>query len=136
LESGAISHQEAVDRAAAAQFTPADAAMLARAKRRLERMLVVGVTEELPAFVRLLESRMGFASGPVMARVNASPAEFVARREEIYDAATRQRLADLNELDAELYAYARELWEAQRDGIASAGQAPLAVAEEARAGGG
>jgi hypothetical protein len=134
LESGAIRHQEAVHRAAEAQFAPADDAMLARAKRRLERMLVVGVTDELPAFVRLLESRMGFPPGPLLARVNASPAEFVASREATYDDATRQRLADLNTLDAELYAFARDLWGAQRDRMANAG--PVRTGAEPVGGGG
>jgi hypothetical protein len=133
MESGEIEHQEAVRMAAEAGFAPADSAMLARAKRRLERMLLVGVTEELPAFLRLLDSRIGFASQPAPPPVNAAPPEFAARRTASYDAATRQRLADLNSLDAELYAFARKLWEPQRDRIAGDGHA-RALAEPAGAG--
>jgi exonuclease VII small subunit len=133
LESGAMALQEAVDLLAEAGFAPADTVMLERAKRRLERMLVVGVTEELSGFVRVLDSRMGFVSGVALTPVNAAPPEFVAHRGATYDDATRQRLAELNSLDAELYMLARKLWEAQRDRIADQAHT---VAEPTGAGGG
>jgi hypothetical protein len=114
LESGAIDHRRAVHLAAEAQFAEADREMLERAKRRLERMLLVGVTEELPAFTRELEGRIGLRPGPELPAVNASPPELVENRAAAYDDATRRRLAELNSLDAELHTFARELWAAHR----------------------
>jgi hypothetical protein len=95
--------------------------MLARAKERLSRMLVVGVTDELPEFVRVLERGIGFERGPALQPDNASPPQTVARRGEAYDGATRQRLAEINAFDVELYRSARELWDSQRVPIGDAG---------------
>jgi Sulfotransferase family len=110
MERGEISHRDAVNRAAAAQLAAADEAMLERAKRRLERMLLVGVTEELSGFLAELDHRMGFAARGAMPRINATPGDLAAKRAGAYDAATRERLADINSLDAELYEFARGLW--------------------------
>jgi hypothetical protein len=120
MEAGEIDLQEARRLAAEAESAPADAAMLARAKQRLGRMLVVGLTEELPAFVRRLERAIGLWPGPALERDNVTPADTIALRGTTYDESTRRRLADLNAFDAELYAFARELWGAQRERAASA----------------
>ncbi len=120
LEVGSINHGEARHQAAEAGFAPADEAMLERAKRRLERMLVVGVTEELTTFLRLLDGHLSASPSSGVERINASPRELVARRTDAYDDATRERLADLNSLDAELYAFGRKLWERQRDAAVDA----------------
>ncbi|MEK6326327.1 MAG: hypothetical protein AABM66_02225 [Actinomycetota bacterium] len=119
LEAGEIDLEEARRMAAEAQSAPADAAMLARAKQRLEKMLLVGLTEELPAFARRLELAVGLPPGPPIEPRNVVPADTIPRREEAYDESTRRGLADLNALDVELYAFARELWGAQRDRAAS-----------------
>jgi hypothetical protein len=114
LEAGEIDLHEARRIAAEAESVRPDAAMLERAKQRLGQMLVVGFTEELPAFARRLELAIGLPPGPALEPYNAIPADTIARREEVYDESTRRRLADLNPLDVELYAFARELWGAQR----------------------
>jgi hypothetical protein len=119
LEAGEIDLEEARRIAVEAQRAPADAAMLARAKQRLGQMLVVGLTEELPAFVRRLELAIGLPPGPPLESRNVSPADTIPRREEAYDESTRRGLADLNALDVELYAFAQELCGAQRDPAAS-----------------
>ncbi len=114
LEAGEMDLPEARRRAAQRESAPADEAMLKRAKERLSRMALVGITDELPAFVNMLEERVGGSAGPHLAPDNASPPAIVAHRPERYDEATRQRLAELNALDAELYSFARELWNARR----------------------
>jgi hypothetical protein len=119
LEAGEIDLQEARRLAVEAQSVRADAAMLARAKQRLGQMLVVGLTEELPAFARRLERAIGLPPGPALEPYNVIPADTIARREETYDESTRQGLADLNALDVELYAFAQELSAAQRDRAAT-----------------
>jgi exonuclease VII small subunit len=119
LEAGEIDLEEARRMTAEAQRAPADAAMLARAKQRLGQMLVVGVTEQLPAFVRRLEHAVGLPPGPPPEQRNVVPADTIPPREEAYDESTRRGLADLNALDVELYAFARELCGAQRDGAAA-----------------
>ena len=90
--------------------------MLDRAKSRLRRM-VVGVTEELPDFVRVLERTLGRPEGPPLKPYNATPPATVALRERAYDNDIRRRLAELNRFDAKLYAFARELWESRRDAV-------------------
>ena len=118
LEAGEIDLAEARRRAAEGEDAPADAAMLDRAKRRLERMSVVGVTEDLTDFVRGLERVLDLPAGPAPKPDNATPAATVALRENTYDEGIRRRLAELNELDAELYAFARELGESRREPVA------------------
>ena len=108
METGEIDLQEARRLAAEAESAPADAAMLARAKQRLGQMLLVGLTEELPAFVRRLERAIGLWPGPGLEPDNVTPAETTALRGKTYDESTRHRLADLNAFDVELYAFARE----------------------------
>ena len=119
MEAGEIDLQEARQLATEAQRARPDAAMLARAKQRLGKMPVLGLTEELPAFVRRLELAIGLLPGPALEPDNATPADTIALREKAYDESTRRRLADLNPLDVELYAFARELCAAQRDRAAS-----------------
>ena len=119
LDAGEIDLEEAHRMAAEAQSPPADDAMLARAKQRLEQMLVIGLTEELPAFVRRLEEAIGLPPGPPLERRNVVPADTVPARDEAYDESTRRGLAELNALDVELYAFARELCGAQRERAAS-----------------
>ena len=121
LEAGEISLAEARHLTAEAESAPADAKLVERAKQRLREMAVVGVTEELPEFVSLLESRMGFIPRSELRPDNASPAELVARRGTTYDGPTRERLADINAFDAELYSFARGLWESRRDRVAATG---------------
>lgn len=116
FEAGEIDLEEAQRRAAEAERAPADAAMLDRAKDRLRRM-VVGVTEELPDFVRVLERTLGRPEGPPLKPFNATPPATVALRERAYDDDIRRRLAELNRFDAKLYAFARELWESRRDAV-------------------
>jgi hypothetical protein len=111
LEAGEIDLAEARRLAAEAEGEAADAAMLARAKRRLERMSVVGVTEELPGFVRRLERALDLPPGPELEPDNATPAATVALREKAYGEDVRRRLAELNRFDAELHAFARRLCE-------------------------
>ncbi len=77
----------------------------------------MGVTEELPDFVRVLERALGRPAGPPLKRFNATPPATVALRERAYDEDIRSRLAELNRFDAELYAFARELWESRRDAV-------------------
>jgi hypothetical protein len=95
--------------AAEAGRGPADSAMLERAKRRLESMSVVGITEDLGAFVRRLELLLGLRPRHVVRPDNVTPAAMVARRPEQYGESARRRLADLNPFDSELHAFAREL---------------------------
>jgi hypothetical protein len=121
FESGEICLEEARSLAAEAESEPADEAMLARAKQRLGQMVVVGVTEELPDFVRVLEGHVGLGPGRVLQPDNASPPDTVERRGETYDGATRQRLAEINAFDVELYRFARQLWDSQREPIGDAG---------------
>ncbi len=113
IEAGDIDVSEAQRRAAEAEAAPADAATLERAKRRLEAMALVGVTEELPAFTRRLELALHLPAGRALETDNATPREMALRRGAAYDEAARQRLAKLNRLDAELYSFAKDLWEAR-----------------------
>ena len=76
-------------------------------------MAIVGVTEELPAFVAELERRVAGSPGPPLEPDNASPPALVAGRRQAYDDAARQRLAELNPLDLELHAFAGQLWESR-----------------------
>jgi hypothetical protein len=120
LQAGEIDPARARRMAAQAEQAPVDAAMLDRAKSRLERMSVVGVTDELPEFVRVLERSLGLPAGPALRPYNATPAATVALRESAYDEDVRGRLGDLNRFDAELYAFARGLWESRGDAVAAA----------------
>jgi hypothetical protein len=118
LEAGDIDLTEARRRAAEAEEAPADAAMLARAKRRLERMSVVGVTQELANFVDRLERTLDLPPGPPPKPDNATPPATVALRESAYGAEIRDRLAELNRLDAELYAFACRISERSEPPVA------------------
>jgi hypothetical protein len=109
LQAGDLELADANRLAAESESVPADAAMLERAKRRLKRMAVVGITEELAEFVRRLELALGLPPGSPVETDNATPAATVARRPHAYDESTRRRLIELNPFDAELHAFAREL---------------------------
>jgi hypothetical protein len=124
MEAGEVDLVEARRLAAQAEEAPADAAMLARAKGRLERMSLVGVTEELPDFVQRLERTLGLPGGPAPKPDNATPAATVALREEAYDESIRRRLAELNAFDAELHAFALGLRESRRSEPAPASESP------------
>jgi hypothetical protein len=120
LEKGQIDPPEAHRLAAAAEEASADGEMLNRAVGRLERMSVVGLTEELPDFVSRLERRLGLSGASELRPDNATPAATVALRAEAYDGGIRDRLAELNRFDAQLYAFARELCESRRERSAPA----------------
>jgi hypothetical protein len=109
VDAGDLDPSEANQLVAEATRRPPDASTLERAKRRLERMPVVGLTEELDSFVRRVERAMGLPPGRAVRRHNATPPGTVDRRPDAYDEATRRRLADLNPFDSELYAFVREL---------------------------
>jgi hypothetical protein len=113
LLAGDLDLIEANRLAAEAKSGPADSAMLERAKRRLEGMCVVGITEDLDAFMRRLELTLGLPPARVVRQDNTTMATMVARRPEQYGESTRRRLADLNPFDSELHAFARELTGAQ-----------------------
>jgi hypothetical protein len=121
LEAGEIDVPRARRMASEAVRVPPDAEMLERAKRRLEEMSVVGITEELPEFVRALERSLELPQGPPVKPHNATPPATVALRENAYDEEIRGRLAELNRFDAELYDFARGLWESRGDAVAAAG---------------
>ena len=109
LEAGEIDAAEANRLVAEATRRPPDASTLERAKRRLERMSVVGLTEELDSFVRRVERAIGLPPGRAVRRHNATPLGTVDRRPDEYSEDTRRRLAELNRFDSELHAFAREL---------------------------
>jgi hypothetical protein len=109
LEAGEIDHSEANGLVREATRQLPDAATLERAKRRLERMSVVGVTEDLDAFMRRLEREIGLPPGRPVRRHNATPLGTVDRRPDEYDQDTRSRLAELNRFDSELHSFARRL---------------------------
>jgi hypothetical protein len=113
LEAKEMDLVEAQRIAATAEGAPADAATLGRAKRRLDQMEVVGVTEDLPGFAHRLEAATGLASGREPKRDNATPPGTLAMRSEAYGESTRRRLAELNAYDAELYSFARRLSESK-----------------------
>jgi hypothetical protein len=109
VQAGDMDHSEANRLVAEATRRPPDASTLERAKRRLERMPVVGLTEELDSFVRRVERAMGLPPGRAVRRHNATPLDTVDRRPDEYSEDTRRRLAELNRFDSELHAFAREL---------------------------
>jgi hypothetical protein len=121
LQTGESDLAEARRLTAQAKQRRADDEMLERAKRRLDGMSVVGVTEELPEFVRVLERVLGLPPAPPLKPHNATPPATVALRESAYDEGIRDRLAHLNRFDVELYAFARGLWESRGDPVAAAG---------------
>ena len=110
LEAGEIDLPEAVRLTGEAERAPANEATLRCAKKRLAGMVIVGVTEELAVVAGPLEEHLGASSAHSLEPENVSPHAIVARRSEAYGRATRERLAELNSLDEELYAFARELW--------------------------
>ena len=111
LEAGEIDREQARRRAAEAEMAPADEVMLDRAKERMRGMMAIGVTENLSAFVRRIESYLGLREGSVLAPDNVTPPETVARRGESYGPETRRELAELNRFDAELHSFAKQLAE-------------------------
>jgi hypothetical protein len=111
LQGGEIDAGEARRLAADAEATPADEAMLGRAKRRLQEMVAVGVTEALPEFASRVERHLGLQGGRAIAHENATPTETVARRDQAYDAEIRRKLTRINRFDCELHSFARKLSE-------------------------
>ncbi|MEP7063119.1 MAG: Wzt carbohydrate-binding domain-containing protein [Betaproteobacteria bacterium] len=91
--------------------TLTDARRLALAKEVLRRFDLVGLTERMGETADLLCHALGAIAPPRLRRLNVS-----SHRPEAASlpAATHTRLQKLNELDTELYAYARELHDACR----------------------
>ncbi len=90
-------------------FGHCDRDMLETAKRNLASFAVVGLTERFNATLLLLGQRFGWSRlgyRTVNQTRNRPPVDALS-------AATRSALEDLNELDQELYAFARELFEDQ-----------------------
>lgn len=81
-----------------------DDARLALAQERLEAIDVLGITDQHAAFLATLESKFGW-------HFDDRPDRRVGEAEWTVPASLRRRIADDNGYDAELYAYARRLWE-------------------------
>jgi len=89
---------------------PADRVALERAKQNLRSHFQVGLTEEFDASLRLLTDKFGWKVGFYRKRN-------ITRRKphaEIVDPETSKLLREANELDIELYQFARELFQMQR----------------------
>jgi hypothetical protein len=89
---------------------PADHDALERAKQNLRTHFRVGLTEEFDASLQMLSQTFGW-------KIKAYTKKNVTRRKpqiKTLDAETRALLREANALDTELYQFARELFETQR----------------------
>jgi len=93
------------------QLRPCDRETLERAKRRLERMQFVGLTERYEASVRLFAHVVGRPEPELPHRERAAAEADRTTRPDRYDEETREAVARANSLELELYEYAEELFE-------------------------
>jgi hypothetical protein len=78
---------------------------LAQARRNLERCEFVGLTDQMPASLRLLCQMCDWPEPEAVPHVNRTPGQSAA-----LDAETRGRLEELTAVDAELYRFGCELF--------------------------
>lgn len=90
-------------------FGQCDRAMLETAKRNLESVAVVGLTDRFRATLLLLGQRFGW---PHLGYRKANETQERPAAETL-DGATRSALENLNVLDQELYAFAQDLFESR-----------------------
>ena len=99
------SAQAGEESAQSAQTIVVDGARLALAKENLDRVDVVGITGDYPAFARELRRRFGWWPGGVDLELR----ENVGTDPWTVDEGLRRRIAGDNEADMELYRYAVDL---------------------------
>ncbi len=106
LTADEVAQSAALDRWAALKAIDVTPERLATAKTNVEWLDVLGLQDQLPAFCAELTRRFGWDLGdPLYA--NRTPAEEAS-------GALRRRIAADNALDAELWAYAREVYAQRR----------------------
>jgi hypothetical protein len=106
LASGRITREQYESRIWDMATTPMDDAGLAVAKERLESLDFVGFTETFDEDVRALFSMLGKPC-PELVRANQTPSQF--RKRERYSEEELELVASFNQLDIQLYQFARGL---------------------------
>lgn len=81
--------------------------LLPAAMDNLQRMTLVGVSDDVDTIIRRLGELRGWPLEPPVARINVTPHRLPLGQ---IDTATLHRLAELNDCDRQLVACARELW--------------------------